>query len=171
MGIRLIVGVHSKGEKITAKAHGGMIDIQGVTVATVNEKVQLQKVETWFDPLEMFRQIAPKGVGNKEVVAPTEGKQEGTDTSDGQTGKAQEQAHTMAAGACPFVSGALGSDGQKSRSEEEKVKGSGEQTTMRDDGLVAGVATASITGSEETKVTREEMSKIEGGERDAMNKE
>lgn len=45
-----------------------MIDIQGVTIATVNEKVQLQRVETWFDPLEMFRQIAPKGVFNKEVV-------------------------------------------------------------------------------------------------------
>jgi len=35
----------------------------------VNDKVQLQKVETWFDPLEMFRQIAPKGIVNKQVVA------------------------------------------------------------------------------------------------------
>lgn len=34
----------------------------------MNDKVQLQKVETWFDPLEMFRQIAPKGVVNKQVV-------------------------------------------------------------------------------------------------------
>lgn len=61
-------GSNSKGEKITAPAHGGTIDIQGVTVATVNDKVQLQKVETWFDPLEMFRQIAPKGVVNKQIV-------------------------------------------------------------------------------------------------------
>ena len=36
-------------------------------MATVNDKVQLQKVETWFDPLEMFRQIAPHGIVNKVV--------------------------------------------------------------------------------------------------------
>lgn len=58
----------SKGEKITAKAHGGTIDIEGVTVAQVDDKVRLQKVETWFDPMEMFRQIAPKGIVNKQVI-------------------------------------------------------------------------------------------------------
>ena len=58
----------SKGEKITAKAHGGGIDIQGVTVAAVNDALQLQSVDTWFDPLEMFRQIAPNGIVNKEIV-------------------------------------------------------------------------------------------------------
>lgn len=62
------VGINNKGEKVTAKAHGGEIDIQGVTVATVNEKVQLQVVRTWFDPMDMFRQIAPEGVVKKEVV-------------------------------------------------------------------------------------------------------
>lgn len=56
---------NSKGEKITAKAHGGPIEIEGVTVATVDDRVRLQKVETWFDPLEMFRQIAPNGIVNK----------------------------------------------------------------------------------------------------------
>lgn len=58
----------SKGQKVTAKAHGGPIDIQGVTVATVDDKVRLQAVDTWFDPLDMFRQIAPNGVVNKEVM-------------------------------------------------------------------------------------------------------
>lgn len=58
----------SNGEKVTVPAHGKTISIQGVTVATVNDKVQLQKVETWFDPLDMFRQIAPNGIVNKEVV-------------------------------------------------------------------------------------------------------
>ena len=59
----------SKGEKVRIKAHGGPIDVQGVTVATVNEKVQLQKVETWFDPLEMFRQMVRcGGVVTKESV-------------------------------------------------------------------------------------------------------
>jgi hypothetical protein len=62
------VGINNKGEKVTAKAHGGPIDIQGVTVATVNDKVQLQAVRTWFDPLDMFRQIAPEGVVKKEEV-------------------------------------------------------------------------------------------------------
>lgn len=59
--------LRSKGEKITAKAHNGLIDIEGVTVAQVDDQVRLQKVETWFDPLEMFRQIAPNGIVNKEV--------------------------------------------------------------------------------------------------------
>jgi hypothetical protein len=58
----------SKGEKITAKAHGGVIDIQGVTVATVDAAVRLQAVDTWFDPLEMFRQIAPGGIVNKQIM-------------------------------------------------------------------------------------------------------
>lgn len=54
-----------KGEKVTIKAHGGTIDIQGVTVAKVDEAVRLQSVDTWFDPMEMFRQIAGNG---SEVV-------------------------------------------------------------------------------------------------------
>lgn len=48
---------YSKGERVTCKAHGGLLEIEGVTVATVNDQLQLQKVETWFDPLEMFRQM------------------------------------------------------------------------------------------------------------------
>ncbi|OQO02296.1 hypothetical protein B0A48_11850 [Cryoendolithus antarcticus] len=62
------VGFNDKGDKVTAKAHGGPIDIEGVTVASVDDAVRLQSVETWFDPLEMFRQIAPKGIVNKEVM-------------------------------------------------------------------------------------------------------
>ena len=63
--------MYSKGQKVTAKAHGGPIDIEGVTVATVDDKVRLQNVQTWFDPLEMFRQIAPNGVVNKESIPKT----------------------------------------------------------------------------------------------------
>lgn len=59
---------HSKGEKITAKAHGGPIDITGITIASVNDKVQLQEVNTYFDPLDMFRQIAPGGIVNKDIM-------------------------------------------------------------------------------------------------------
>ena len=56
---------NSKGEKVRVKAHGGPIDVRGVTVAKVNDKVQLQSVETWFDPLEMFRQVV---AGRGETV-------------------------------------------------------------------------------------------------------
>ena len=67
------VGINNAGEKVTAKAHGGAIDIQGVTVASVNDKVQLQAVRTWFDPMDMFRQIAPEGVVRRESVQKGEG--------------------------------------------------------------------------------------------------
>lgn len=63
----------SKGEKVTAKAHGGSIDIQGITIAKVDDKVRLQAVETWFDPMEMFRQIAPAGIVSKILIAAVAG--------------------------------------------------------------------------------------------------
>src|SRR5205814_5488303 len=56
----VLIGLSSKGEKVTFKAHGGLLDIQGVTVAKVDEGFKVQSLETWFDPLEMFRQLAPK---------------------------------------------------------------------------------------------------------------
>ncbi|KAF2223283.1 hypothetical protein BDZ85DRAFT_197707 [Elsinoe ampelina] len=62
------VGFNNKGEKVTAKAHGGPIEITGITVATVNEAVQLQAVDTYFDPMTMFKQIAPEGIVNLEPV-------------------------------------------------------------------------------------------------------
>lgn len=64
----ILLCAYSKGEKITVKAHGGTIDVEGVTVAKVNDKLQLQSVDTWFDPLTMFRQIAPNGIVNQEIV-------------------------------------------------------------------------------------------------------
>lgn len=61
---------HRKGEKVTVKAHGGPIDIQGISIATVDDQARIQKVETWFDPLEMFRQIAPDGIVTREKIIP-----------------------------------------------------------------------------------------------------
>ncbi len=58
----------SKGEKVTIKAHGGPIDIEGVAVAIVNDKLRLNKVEVFFDPMAMFRQMAEKGEVTKEKV-------------------------------------------------------------------------------------------------------
>ncbi|KAI0132747.1 hypothetical protein BJ170DRAFT_700499 [Xylariales sp. AK1849] len=63
------VGWNDNGEKVMAKAHGGLIDIQGITVSYLTDKFQVTKLETWFDPVEMFRQISPQGVVKHEVVA------------------------------------------------------------------------------------------------------
>lgn len=59
---------HRKSQLVTAKAHGGPIDIQGISIATVDDQARIQKIETWFDPLEMFRQIAPDGIVTKEKI-------------------------------------------------------------------------------------------------------
>lgn len=53
------VGKNEDGDIVTIKAHGGIIDIQGVTVAKVNDKFQVESLETWFDPKDMFEQMRP----------------------------------------------------------------------------------------------------------------
>ncbi|KAF9698374.1 hypothetical protein EKO04_003615 [Ascochyta lentis] len=121
------VGINNKGEKVTAKAHGGSIDIQGVTVATVNDKVQLQSVRTWFDPMDMFRQIAPDGVVKKETIDKTMAPADIVDsTSSGAatptkttttTTSVTDALETMglddaATAGCPFAAGAQKQNGQ-----------------------------------------------------------
>lgn len=53
-------GTNDKGEKVSLKAHGGNIDVEGMAVAVVNDKLQIEKVDIWFDPMAMFRQMRPK---------------------------------------------------------------------------------------------------------------
>lgn len=86
----------SKGEKVTVKAHGGPIDIEGVTVAKVDDKVRLQSVETWFDPMEMFRQIARNG----EVKTESIDKSNAFPSSEGETRETLKS--LSASGGCPF---------------------------------------------------------------------
>ena len=123
----------SKGEKVSAKAHGGAIDIQGVTVATVNEKLQLQSVRTWFDPMDMFRQIAPNGVVKKEAVdknlSPgdaldstakaeidqTPRAMEGGSTAVGDESAGADVQQLMAVAGCPFA----GHDGKSAVAQYE----------------------------------------------------
>ncbi|EAU35603.1 conserved hypothetical protein [Aspergillus terreus NIH2624] len=57
------VGYNDRGEKTTIKAHGGLIDIQGIVIARVNAALQLEKIDVWYDPMEMFRQIAREEKG------------------------------------------------------------------------------------------------------------
>jgi hypothetical protein len=104
----------SKGEKITAKAHGRMIDIQGVTVAHVNDKVQLQNVQTWFDPQEMFRQIAPNGIVNKEPqttgsLEERPGNATATGPMDEDTKRVHAEMSRMNPGQCPVLMTSSGS--------------------------------------------------------------
>ncbi|KAL4863502.1 hypothetical protein BDV12DRAFT_177424, partial [Aspergillus spectabilis] len=60
-------GVNEDGETVKVKAHGGVIDIEGIVVAKVNDKLQLQKIDVWFDPMDMFRQIAKNEKGEIEA--------------------------------------------------------------------------------------------------------
>lgn len=53
---------------MTAKAHGGPIEIFGTTVAQVDDKLRVQSLDTYMDSLDMFRQIAPYGVVNAEPM-------------------------------------------------------------------------------------------------------
>ncbi|KAL4966081.1 uncharacterized protein BDV14DRAFT_199213 [Aspergillus stella-maris] len=46
------------GQTVEIKAHGGSIEIQGIVVAKVNDKLQLEKIDVWYDPMDIFRQIA-----------------------------------------------------------------------------------------------------------------
>lgn len=130
------VGINNKGERVTAKAHGGSIDVQGVTVATVNDKVQLQSVRTWFDPMDMFRQIAPNGVVKKETIdknmAPADIVESTPTTTTTTTTSVTEALEAMgldkaAAAGCPFAANAQKQNGETKLPEghplvEEKIE-------------------------------------------------
>ena len=53
---------------MTAKAHGGPIEIFGTTVAVVDDQTRVVSLDTYMDSLDMFRQIAPHGVVNSEPM-------------------------------------------------------------------------------------------------------
>lgn len=59
------VGRNGVGDKVTVKANGQSIDVQGITVAQLNNKFQVIELKTWFDSNEMFRQMDPEGVAIK----------------------------------------------------------------------------------------------------------
>ncbi|KAI0534266.1 hypothetical protein GGR58DRAFT_65828 [Xylaria digitata] len=52
--------VNDVGENVKVVANGRLIDITGVTVAHLNDKMQVTKLKTWFDSDEMFRQMDPE---------------------------------------------------------------------------------------------------------------
>ncbi|KAF9892319.1 hypothetical protein FE257_002096 [Aspergillus nanangensis] len=75
------VGYNNLGEKVTIKAHGGVIDISGIVIAKVNSGLKLEKIDVWFDPMDMFRQIAKESPEH------------------------QPEGQKVEAGGCPFVAG------------------------------------------------------------------
>lgn len=148
------------GETVTAKAHDRVIDIQGVTVARVDDKVRLQKVETWFDPMEMFRQIAPNGIVNKEIVEVKPGIQASTDEVPTTSQKDKGEAMSIQSGgeARDSVTGSGNSIAeQRNAAEYSEVR--------------PGNAIAAAPESEQTVMIYEEMSKITSSECPFMNKE
>ncbi|KAB8292160.1 hypothetical protein EYC80_007903 [Monilinia laxa] len=98
------VGVNDKGEKVTVPAHGGTIDIQGVAIAKVDAGVRLQSVEIFYDPLEMFRQIAKKA-GVKKTELPTNSKEDLTTLLHGEGYAAEKPEAGVASAGCPFLPG------------------------------------------------------------------
>ena len=135
-----------------------------MTVAQVDEAVRLQKVETWFDPLEMFRQIAPNGIVNKVVQEPNQvesdvGVEESKKQLNGATAVPQESEK-------PGDHVAAISQAEMQKSKESIAAGiaQGEQEKP-------GNAVAAASNSEETQKTHEMLSTISSGECPFMNKE
>lgn len=164
---------------MTAKAHGGNIDIQGVTVATVDDKVRLQNVQTWFDPMEMFRQIAPNGIVNKQIVTP-EDKQEASE-EEHKPSTAAEAATSTATSAPTTISTTETENlaqnlNIRAEDQVDTVTASGNSL---DDKVEAAQRPTSAPGNgivdpaegSETTAAHEEMSKITPAQCPFMNKE
>ncbi|BEI82281.1 hypothetical protein CcaverHIS002_0301490 [Cutaneotrichosporon cavernicola] len=60
------VGFNAEGKKVRVKAHGGLLDIEGILIATVNDKLQAEKLEVWMDPRAMWNEVTK--TGNKLII-------------------------------------------------------------------------------------------------------
>ena len=147
------VGFNDAGEKVTANSHGGTIDIQGVTIATVNDQLQVEKLETWFDSMEMFRQIAPHGIINKENIG-----QDSTDSDKGTAGATDAQAagvNAVKESSHPGTAGGI----PESKPEDERANSSVPDQSVpaslrsTQDAMIEGskpsIYTSSVSGYEE----------------------
>jgi hypothetical protein len=144
--------LNSKGEKVTVPAHGATIDIQGITVAHVNESVQLQSVETWFDPLEMFRQIAPNGIVNKTIIEPEAGQTFSSQLHGDSHDHHDEHPESPIIPAQGDAVTASGSSTEEKVAAEKKPE------------IAPGNAVVAPADSAEAKATHEEMSRITAAE-------
>lgn len=55
------VGFNNEGKKVRVKAHGGTLDIEGMLVAKVNDKLEIQHIDCWFDPMSLFNEVMKNG--------------------------------------------------------------------------------------------------------------
>ena len=46
------------GDSVTIKAHGGAVELYGMTVAELDEQYKIMRLDTWFDPVSLFREYA-----------------------------------------------------------------------------------------------------------------
>ena len=155
-------------------------------MAHVNDKLQVQKLETWFDPLEMFRQITPNGIVNKEISG-HKVELDGTEPAEKEvpSRQAREEQAPLSAISSSTVNGE-----ETRRMEPAKISDPtvGATPGQRPDGIdrhlaktaddvhphpkdaemavrpVAGQSVAAPADSEETKATHEEMSKATSAE-------
>ncbi|KAF9050446.1 hypothetical protein BJ165DRAFT_1525668 [Panaeolus papilionaceus] len=74
----------NSGRSIFAKANNQLIEVFGVTVAQVNAKFEIESVETFWDPQQLFKQLLSEGLQNLE-------------------GETVEELVPLASGACPVA--------------------------------------------------------------------
>lgn len=53
------VGKNEDGDTVTIKAHGKPLDIQGITIAKMDDQLRVTSLETFFDAKDMFEQMMP----------------------------------------------------------------------------------------------------------------
>ncbi|BFZ60549.1 hypothetical protein YB2330_001586 [Saitoella coloradoensis] len=90
--------------KVTAEAHGGPIDIEGITVATVSADFKIEKLETFYDPAAIFEQLALRNDMKTEYL-----NEDGTPmTAEESVTSGMEKMKLVneAMGRCPFRPGA-----------------------------------------------------------------
>ncbi|KAI9489777.1 hypothetical protein BDB00DRAFT_841366 [Zychaea mexicana] len=61
------------GQKLEAEATNEVVETFGVTVAKVNEKFEIEDLETFYDPSDLMRQLSKKKKGGDGQVATTSG--------------------------------------------------------------------------------------------------
>lgn len=62
------------GEKLEAKASNEVVDTVGVTVAKVNDKFQIEDLETFYDPNVLMRKLAKNRTDKSTVSGASESK-------------------------------------------------------------------------------------------------
>ena len=83
-------------------------------------------METWFDPLEMFRQIAPNGIVNKSVRGSDDDDDDEKSVSEADKGKGE----TASATSNERNEAATQDQTEKPKTEETEAKGEAEQDNL-----------------------------------------